>query len=49
MSELNQKELEIVTSRARADKAISSLKGILLGINSDNEVNKEEMNFRDGL
>ena len=44
MSELNQKELKIVTSRARADKAISSLKGILLGINSDNEVNKEEIN-----
>lgn len=44
MSELDQKELEIVTSRARADKAISSLKGILLGINLDNEVNEEEIN-----
>lgn len=44
MSELSEKELNIVTSRARADKAISSLKGILIGINSDQEVNKEEIN-----
>lgn len=44
MSELSEKELNIVTSRARADKAISSLKGILIGINSDQEVNKEEVN-----
>ncbi|MDC9721463.1 MAG: BRCT domain-containing protein [Urechidicola sp.] len=44
MSELSEKELNIVTSRARADKAISSLKGILIGINSDQEVNQEEIN-----
>lgn len=43
MSEISQKELEIVTSKARADKAISSLKGILLGINLDNEVNDKEI------
>lgn len=43
MSELNQQELEIVTSRARADKAISTLKGVLVGINSDNEVNENEI------
>lgn len=44
MSELNEKELNIITSRARADKAISSLKGILIGINLDKKVNKEEIN-----
>lgn len=44
MNDLNQKELAIVTSKARADKAISSLKGILLGINSDQEVNQREIN-----
>ena len=44
MSDLNQKELEVFTSKARADKAINSLKGILLGINLDQEVNKKEVN-----
>ncbi|MBE7693656.1 BRCT domain-containing protein [Tenacibaculum finnmarkense] len=44
MSELSKKELNIVTSKARADKAISSLKGILIGINSDQEVNEAEIN-----
>lgn len=44
MSDLNQKELEVFTSKARADKAINSLKGILLGINLDKEVNKQEVN-----
>ncbi|TYC18080.1 hypothetical protein ES677_01495 [Bizionia gelidisalsuginis] len=43
MRELNQKELEVYTSKARADKAINSLKGILLGINLDNQVNKKEI------
>jgi NAD-dependent DNA ligase len=43
MSELNQKELEVFTSKARADKAINSLKGILLGINLDEQVNKKEI------
>ena len=37
-------ELNIITSRARADKAINSLKGILIGINLDQEVNKIEVN-----
>lgn len=44
MSELNEKELNIITSRAIADKAISSLKGILIGINLDEEVNNVEIN-----
>lgn len=43
MSEINQKELEIFTSKARADKAISSLRGILLGINLDEEINNKEI------
>lgn len=43
MSELNQKELEVFTSKARADKAINSLKGILLGINLDEQVNEKEI------
>lgn len=44
MSQLSQNELDVITSRARADKAINSLKGILLGINLDKEVNQEEIN-----
>lgn len=43
MSTLKQEELMVVTTKARADKAISSLKGILLGINSDKEVNDQEI------
>ena len=43
MSKLKQEELMVVTTKARADKAISSLKGILLGINSDREVNDQEI------
>ena len=42
MNELNQKELNVVTAKARADKAINSLKGILLGINLDEQVNETE-------
>ena len=42
MADLNQKELNIYTAKARADKAINSLKGILLGINLDGEVNEKE-------
>lgn len=42
MEDMNQNELQVVTAKARADKAISTLKGILLGINSDNEVNQKE-------
>jgi NAD-dependent DNA ligase len=44
MSELNEKELEVFTSKARADKAINSLKGMLLGINIDEQVNEKEIN-----
>ncbi|GAA4274381.1 BRCT domain-containing protein [Aquimarina gracilis] len=44
MSELSQKELEVFTSKARADKAINSLKGILLGINLDKQINEKEIN-----
>jgi hypothetical protein len=44
MSKLNQLELGVITSKARADKAINSLKGILLGINLDKEVNTPEVN-----
>lgn len=44
MSELNQKELDVFTAKARADKAINSLKGILLGINLDEQVNANEIN-----
>lgn len=42
MSELTKEELNVVTARARADKAINSLKGILLGINLDEKVNEKE-------
>lgn len=44
MNELNEKQLKIVTSKAQADKAINSLKGILLGINLDGKINKRETN-----
>lgn len=44
MNQLNEKHLQIVTSKAQADKAINSLKGILLGINLDARVNKKETN-----
>ena len=44
MKNKSQKELDVVTSKARADKAINTLKGILIGINSDDEVNENEIN-----
>lgn len=44
MKQPDQQILDIYTSRAQADKAISSLKGILLGINLDGEVNEREIN-----
>lgn len=44
MNELSKKELEVFTSKARADKAINSLKGILFGINLDEQVNEKEIN-----
>ncbi|WP_430412153.1 BRCT domain-containing protein [Kordia sp.] len=44
MKNKSQKELDVITSKARADKAINTLKGILIGINSDGEVNENEIN-----
>lgn len=43
MSNIDEKTLNIVTIKQRADKAISSLKGILLGIKSDGTVNSNEI------
>lgn len=40
---MNQDILNIMTSKQRADKALSSLKGILQGINLDQEINKAEL------
>lgn len=42
MRELDKKTLKIFTAKSQADKAINSLKGILLGIMSDGIVNKKE-------
>jgi NAD-dependent DNA ligase len=44
MSKIDEQTLKIYTAKAQADKAISSLKGILLGINLDNDVNEKEIN-----
>lgn len=44
MNNLNEQEFKVFTAKQEADKAINSLKGILLGINLDNEVNQEEIN-----
>lgn len=44
MSDINQELLKIYTSKAQADKAISSLKGFLLGIKLDDEINEKEIN-----
>lgn len=43
MSNIDEKTLNIVTVKQRADKALSSLKGILLGIKSDGTVNSNEI------
>jgi len=43
MSEINQKQLDVFTSKSRADKAINSLKGILLGIIANESVNQTEL------
>lgn len=43
MKQLAEAELMLYTSKSRADKAINSLKGILLGINMDGEVNENEV------
>ena len=42
-NKVDKQLLKIYTSKAQADKAINSLKGILLGINLDNEVNEKEI------
>jgi len=41
---LDQQTLNILTNKSQADKAINSLKGILLGINLDGVVTKSELN-----
>ncbi|WP_374173415.1 BRCT domain-containing protein [Flavobacterium tructae] len=43
MSNIDQEMLKIYTSKSQADKAISSLKGLLLGIQADEEVNEKEI------
>jgi NAD-dependent DNA ligase len=44
MNTIDEHSLKIYTAKAQADKAISSLKGILLGINLDETVNEREIN-----
>lgn len=44
MKDMDISTLNVITSRSRADKAISSLKGLLIGINLDGEVNQTEIN-----
>ncbi|MDL2145455.1 BRCT domain-containing protein [Flavobacterium tructae] len=43
MSNIDQEMLKIYTSKSQADKAIGSLKGLLLGIQADGEVNEKEI------
>lgn len=43
MTNFENSDVQIVTTKARADKAINSLKGILLGIISDDIISVEEM------
>ena len=44
MKNIDAQTLNVYTSKSRADKAISSLKGLLIGINLDDEVNEAEIN-----
>lgn len=44
MNQLDKQSLKVYTAKAQADKAINSLKGILLGINMDGLVNEVECN-----
>jgi len=44
MDTTNELDIRIYTTKSEADKAINSLKGILLGINLDGEVNEAEVN-----
>lgn len=41
---VDEQVLNILTVRSQADKAINSLKGLLLGINLDGDVNESEIN-----
>ncbi|MDX6188067.1 BRCT domain-containing protein [Flavobacterium sp. Fl-318] len=43
MKNINTELLKVLTSKSQADKAISSLKGLLLGIMSDNEITEKEI------
>lgn len=43
MTNFENSDLQIVTTKARADKAINSLKGLLLGIISDDIIDAKEM------
>lgn len=43
MTNFENSDLQIVTTKARADKAINSLKGLLLGIISDDIIDAREM------
>ena len=42
MSTIDPQSLKIYTAKAQADKAINSLKGILLGIGLDKVINEKE-------
>lgn len=44
MSNTDQALLKIYTAKSQADKAISSLKGFLLGIKLDDDINENEIN-----
>lgn len=44
MDNIDEQTLKIFTAKSRADKAISTLKGLLLGINLDGIVNEKEVN-----
>ncbi|MBW4359333.1 BRCT domain-containing protein [Flavobacterium taihuense] len=44
MKNIDQEILKIYTAKSQADKAISSLKGILLGISLDKVINEKELN-----
>lgn len=43
MESTNQELLKVYTAKSQADKAISSLKGFLLGIKLDDEINEKEI------
>lgn len=44
MNKVDQQLLKIYTAKSQADKAINSLKGILIGIRADEELNEIEIN-----